>query len=91
MFDPDINGQRIAGNGTSGFLEGYLKPPLRTLPVNADTCNDKSKYRFSVLNRKTGNRVESRYVDSVTHRPVAAKNQVKGFPVWRGRLCVARG
>jgi DNA end-binding protein Ku len=36
--------------------------------------------RFHVLNRQTKNRVESRYVDSVTHKPVAEKDEVKGYP-----------
>ncbi len=63
------------------FWKGYLKLSLVTASVSLTPATTESnKYRFHVLNRKTGNRVESRYVDSVTHRPVAAKNQVKGFP-----------
>lgn len=63
------------------FWKGYLKLSLVTAAVSLTPATTESnKYRFHVLNRKTGNRVESRYVDSVTHKPVAAKNQVKGFP-----------
>ncbi|QCM13298.1 Ku protein [Agrobacterium tumefaciens] len=63
------------------FWKGYLKLSLVTASVSlTPATTDSNKYRFHILNRKTGNRVESRYVDSVTHRPVAAKNQVKGFP-----------
>lgn len=63
------------------FWKGYLKLSLVTASVSlTPATTDSNKYRFHILNRKTGNRVESRYVDSVTHKPVAAKNQVKGFP-----------
>ena len=63
------------------FWKGYLKLSLVTASVSlTPATTEGNKYRFHVLNRKTGNRVESRYVDSVTHRLVAAKNQVKGFP-----------
>ncbi|PZP53276.1 MAG: Ku protein [Agrobacterium fabrum] len=63
------------------FWKGYLKLSLVTAAVSlTPATTEGNKYRFHILNRKTGNRVESRYVDSVTHRAVAARNQVKGFP-----------
>jgi len=37
--------------------------------------------RFHTVNRKTGNRIESRYVDSETGRPGDEEDQVKGYPV----------
>lgn len=73
------------------FWKGYLKLSLVTAAVSLTPATTESnKYRFHVLNRKTGNRVESRYVDSVTHKPVAAKNR-EGVSPRRRRLCVAGG
>ncbi|QRM46285.1 Ku protein [Rhizobium sp. BG4] len=63
------------------FWKGYLKLSLVTAQVSlTPATTDSNKVRFNVLNRNTKNRVESRYVDSVTHRAVAAKEQVKGYP-----------
>lgn len=62
------------------FWKGYLKLSLVTCPVAmtpATTEND--KVRFHTLNRKTGNRVVSRYVDAVTGRPVEEEDEVKGY------------
>jgi DNA end-binding protein Ku len=63
------------------FWTGYLKLSLVTCRVSmspARTEND--KVRFHVLSRKTGNRVDSQYVDSVTGRAVDDGDQVKGYP-----------
>ena len=63
------------------FWKGYLKLSLVTASVSlTPATTDSNKIRFNVLNRQTRNRVESRYVDSVTHRPVSDKEQVKGYP-----------
>lgn len=68
------------------FWKGHLRLSLVTAAVSlTPAVSESGKIRFHVLNRKTGNRVESRYVDSVTHRRVAEKNQVKGFPVEEDR------
>lgn len=37
------------------------------------------KIRFHTLNRATGNRIESRYVDAVTGEPVEEEDEVKGY------------
>jgi DNA end-binding protein Ku len=63
------------------FWKGYLKLSLVTCPVMmtpATTEND--KIRFHILNRKTGNRVVSQYVDAVSGKPVAEDDEVKGYP-----------
>lgn len=61
--------------------KGHLKLSLVTARVSLTAATTQSrKVRFHMLNRDTGNRLEARYVDSETHRPVAARNQVKGFP-----------
>jgi len=44
----------------------------------ATTENEKG--RFHTLNRKTGNRVVSQYVDMVTGKPVNEEDEVKGYP-----------
>lgn len=65
----------------NSFWKGYLRLSLVTASVSLTPATTESgKVRFHVLNRATKNRVESRYIDSVTHKKVADKDQVKGFP-----------
>jgi len=60
------------------FWKGYLKLSLVTCPVAlTPATTDADKLRFHTLNRKTGNRVVSRYVECRTRssrccRPVSA-------------------
>lgn len=62
------------------FWKGYLKLSLVTCPVAMmPATTDGGKIRFHTLNRKTGNRIESRYVDAVTEQPVEPDEQVKGY------------
>jgi DNA end-binding protein Ku len=62
------------------FWKGYLKLSLVTCPVAmTPATTDNAKIRFHVLNRRTGNRVESRYVDALDGTPVDADNLVKGY------------
>ncbi|HWU64072.1 MAG TPA: Ku protein [Ensifer sp.] len=61
--------------------KGHLKLSLVTARVSLSAATTQSrKIRFHLINRETGNRVEARYFDSKTHRPVSDRNQVKGFP-----------
>lgn len=63
------------------YWKGHLKLSLVTAKVSlVPAVTQSNKVRFHILNRETGNRVESRYIDSDTHRPVADRNQVKGYP-----------
>ena len=63
------------------FWKGYLKLSLVTCAVAMSPATSQSeKLRFHTLNRKTGNRVQSRYVDAVTGKPVAEEDEVKGYP-----------
>lgn len=63
------------------FWKGHLRLSLVTAAVSLTPATTESgKVRFHILNRKTGNRVESHYADSTTHKKVTDKNQVKGFP-----------
>ena len=59
---------------------GYLKLSLVTCPVAlTPATSDAERVRFHTLNRKTGNRVVSRYVVSATGQPVDDASQVKGY------------
>jgi len=63
------------------FWKGYLKLSLVTCPVAMMPATSESeKVRFHTLNRATGNRVVSRYVDAVSGKPVDEDDEVKGYP-----------
>jgi DNA end-binding protein Ku len=62
------------------FWKGYLKLSLVTCPVAMlPARSDSEKVKFHTLNRKTGNRIESRLVDEETGKPVADDDQVKAY------------
>lgn len=62
------------------FWKGHLKLSLVTCAVELmPATGDSEKVRFHTLNAETGNRVVSRYVDSVTRKPVREDDEVKGF------------
>lgn len=67
------------------FWKGYLKLSLVTCPVSMiPATTDEDKVRFHTLNRETGNRVASVYVDAETGEPVEEEDQVKGYPRGEG-------
>ena len=69
------------------FWKGYLKLSLVTCPVAlTPATTDSEKVRFHTLNRKTGHRVRTRYVDSETGKPVAQENEVKGYETSEGNF-----
>jgi DNA end-binding protein Ku len=62
------------------YWKGYLKLSLVTCRVSMTPATSESeKVRFHTLNKETGNRVISRYVDSVTGEPVKDENEAKGY------------
>src|SRR3546814_18957318 len=62
------------------FWKGYLKLSLVTCPVAMmPVTTTAEKVSFRTLNRATGNRVESRYVDAVTEEPVDQDDEVRGY------------
>ncbi|OAV49281.1 Ku protein [Rhizobium sp. WYCCWR10014] len=62
------------------YWKGYLKLSLVTCPVAMTPATSESeKVRFHTLNKETGNRVVSRYIDSVTGKPVGDDNEAKGY------------
>ncbi len=62
------------------FWRGYLKLSLVSCPIAmTPAAGDGEKVRFQTLNRETGNRVVSRYVDSGNGEPVEEGDEVKGY------------
>ena len=62
------------------FWKGYLKLSLVTCPVAmVPATSENEKVRFHTLNRKTGNRIVSQYVDAVSEKPVDEDDEVKGY------------
>ena len=62
------------------FWTGYIKISLVTCPVAMmPATSEQEKVRFHVLNRRTGNRIHSQYVDAETGKPVDEADEVKGY------------
>jgi DNA end-binding protein Ku len=62
------------------FWKGYLKLSLVTCAVAlTPAITENAKIRFHVLNRRTGNRVVSRYFDAIDGAPVDEDSLVKGY------------
>lgn len=62
------------------FWKGYLKLSLVTCPVAmTPATTEGERVRFHTLNRSTGNRIESRYVDAESGEPVEPDAEVKGY------------
>lgn len=62
------------------FWKGYLKLSLVTCPVSLTPATMESeKVRFHTLNRTTGNRLVSRYVDAVSGKPVDEDDEARGY------------
>ncbi|MGF7159447.1 DNA end-binding protein Ku [Rhodoligotrophos appendicifer] len=62
------------------FWKGYLKLSLVTCPVAMmPAITQSEKVRFHTLNRATGHRIQSQYVDAETQEPVEDEDEVKGY------------
>lgn len=62
------------------FWKGYLKLSLVTCPVAmTPAVTDSEKVRFHTLNRATGHRVVSQYIDEGSGKPVADEDEVRGY------------
>lgn len=62
--------------------KGYLKLSLVSCAVELTGATSQSeKVSFRIINRKTGNTVRRQYIDSVTGKPVATDDEVKGYEV----------
>lgn len=66
----------------AAFWKGYLKLSLVTCPVAmTPAVSEREKVRFHTLNKATGHRVQSRYIDAETEEPVDKDDQVKGYEI----------
>jgi DNA end-binding protein Ku len=71
------------------FWKGYLRLSLVTCRVAmVPATSTRGKVRFHTINRATGNRIESRYVDEGTGKPVRDTDQRKGYPVAEDRFVI---
>ena len=71
------------------FWKGYLKLSLVTCPVAMEPARTAGEtLRFHTVNRETGNRVESRYVDSESGMPVGEEDQAKGYEIEDHRFVI---
>ena len=71
------------------FWKGYLKLSLVTCPVAmTPAVSEGDRVRFHTLNAETGHRIETRYVDSETGKPVADDDQVRGYPVGEDKYII---
>lgn len=62
------------------YWKGYLKLSLVTCAVTmTPATTDGEKLKFHTLNRQTGHRVISRYVDAVTGKVVMEDDEARGF------------
>ncbi|WEK06437.1 MAG: Ku protein [Candidatus Devosia phytovorans] len=62
------------------YWRGYLKLSLVTCAVTLSPATTQGeKVRFHTLNRKTGERIHTQYVDAVTGKKVADDDQTRGF------------
>ncbi len=71
------------------YWKGYLKLSLVTCPVAMmPATSDAEKIRFHTINRETGNRVESRYIDEVTGKVVPENQQARGYAHREGEFII---
>jgi DNA end-binding protein Ku len=68
------------------YWKGYLKLSLVTCSVSlTPATSEGEKIRFHTINKATGHRVRSRYVDSETGKTVPEKDEVKGYETEEGQ------
>lgn len=69
-----------AATGPRPFWKGRLKLSLVTCSVvMTPATTDNNKLKFFTVNRKTGNRVVSQYIDDASGKTVNGSHQIKGF------------
>lgn len=71
------------------YWKGYLKLSLVTCRVELmPATSGSAQVRFNTLNRETGNRVEARWIDSETGKPVADGDEARGYERGEGDYVV---
>ena len=69
------------------YWKGYLKLSLVTCPVAMTPATTEStKIRFHTLNRSTGHRVRTQYIDAETGKSVSEDDEVKGYETSEGEF-----
>ncbi|MBO3762201.1 Ku protein [Ciceribacter sp. L1K22] len=69
------------------FWKGYLKLSLVTCRVTmTPAVTESRKIRFHNVNRRTGNRVQSDYIDAATGKPVDDDDQRRGYEYEDGKF-----
>jgi len=64
------------------FWKGHLRLSLVTCRVTmVPATSARNRLRFHTLHRDTGNRIEARYVDEKTGKPVSDKEQRRAYPL----------
>ncbi|HEY8575266.1 MAG TPA: Ku protein [Devosia sp.] len=62
------------------YWKGYLKLSLVTCAVSLTPATTQSeKLRFHTLNRKTGQRIHTQYIDAVSGKPVDDEDQTRAY------------
>ncbi len=65
--------------------KGFIRISALSCPVALYAASSGAdRVSFNMINRKTGNRLQRRFVDSDTGKPVQAADQVKGYEVASG-------
>lgn len=68
------------GQARNVYWRGYLKLSLVTCAVTlSPATTEGARLRFHTLNRRTGNRVVSRWIDSVTEKPLPEDAEARGY------------
>lgn len=71
------------------YWKGHLRLSLVTCPVAmVPATSTRRKLRFHTLNRETGNRLESRYLDEETGKPVKDTDQRRAYPLSPDNLVI---
>lgn len=71
------------------FWKGHLRLSLVTCQVAmVPATSTRRKLRFHTINRATGNRLESRYVDAETGKPVPDTQQRRAYPLSPDNLVI---
>jgi DNA end-binding protein Ku len=72
--------------------KGHLKIDQLSCAVGLYTAvSSADRISLNIINRKTHNRVERRFVDSETGKPVAREDQVKGYKLEDGDYIIVEG
>lgn len=79
----------MPGHGSRSFWKGYLKLSLVTCPVQMlPATTESERVRFHTLNRATGHRVVSQYVDAETGAAVEEEDEARGYESAEGKFVI---